>query len=749
MAEMSTTNAAEQALQEWEIQYRYLFNNAQDLIHIVDANGRIIDANDTELSVLGYKRKEYIGKALTSIIHPDCMEATKKAFARVMQGKTIQAYETAFITHGGKKIEIEASVTPRLKAGKIVSTMAICRDITQRKQAEKKLHETDIRFIKMVQTAPDAIISIDENQRITLFNKGAENTFGYQPDEILGRSLDLIIPERFRDIHHKEVADFATGYEANRYMGSKSDITCLKKNGEEFVSEASISKMEVSGAMVMSVILRDVSERNKITTALAESEIKFRTLADSATVGIFLFREHFLYTNPKCSEMSGYSQEQLLHMGITDLLHPDSADGVLQNWAKRKQGDNAARHCDVKFITRNGSIRWGQLTTALIKFQSLPTSIGSVVDITDRIHAQQELHKANARITSLSDNLPGGVLFKNQHGLISYANRAFCDMFSIPASPETIIGTDCALTAEETKHLFADPEEFLASIKTAENQQELIIRQEISLADGRTFEYDYVPILVDNNLFGHLWHYRDITASKQKERAILRLSEENGHLAQQILKAQEQERQNIARELHDELGQSLTMIKTELGRVASHREDSKKLAKIIRTIDEATDHVIASTRTLLQKLRPDMLDSIGLTAALTELMKKWAAQYEIPCTFDLSENLDTLNDNIQLTLYRILQESLTNIVRHARATRVQVHCHMPSVNHSDPYPAITLIISDDGIGRKQSDTPQHGLGLAGIRERVQSLGGNMEIKSNPNQGMRIIVSIPQRQKNIS
>jgi len=200
----------------------------------------------------------------------------------------------------------------------------------------------------------------------------------------------------------------------------------------------------------------------------------------------------------------------------------------------------------------------------------------------------------------------------------------------------------------------------------------------------------------------------------------------------------------MARELHDELAQSLTMIKTELGRAASRTRNRKELAEIIKIIDEATDQVIATTRSMLHRLRPTAIDSLGLQAALAELAMNWEDKQGVPCTFDSSDGLDDLNEAIHLALFRILQESLTNIARHARARQVQVYCHRhtSSGDGDKPRDVVTLIVADDGVGLPGKRKSHQELGLIGMRERAHAIGGKFDIESAPNKGTRILVTIP-------
>jgi PAS domain S-box-containing protein len=134
----------------------------------------------------------------------------------------------------------------------------------ERKQAKGTLSESQIRIASIVDIANEAIISIDETQRIVIYNKGAEKIFGYSPDEAIGQPLDILLPERFVAVHRKHIADFAGSDAIVRMVGDRREISGRRKNGEEFPAEASISKLEVEGERIFTVFLRDITRRKQV-----------------------------------------------------------------------------------------------------------------------------------------------------------------------------------------------------------------------------------------------------------------------------------------------------------------------------------------------------------------------------------------------------------------------------------------------------------------------------------------------------
>jgi PAS domain S-box-containing protein len=141
-------------------------------------------------------------------------------------------------------------------------------DITARKRAVEALRLSEAKFSGILSIAADAIISTDKDQRITFFNGGAQRIFGYTKGEAIGTALERLIPERFRAAHREHFAGFAAGHESARTMGERREIFGLRKSGEEFPAEGSISKVSVDGVTFFSVVLRDVTYRKSVEEAL-------------------------------------------------------------------------------------------------------------------------------------------------------------------------------------------------------------------------------------------------------------------------------------------------------------------------------------------------------------------------------------------------------------------------------------------------------------------------------------------------
>jgi signal transduction histidine kinase len=229
----------------------------------------------------------------------------------------------------------------------------------------------------------------------------------------------------------------------------------------------------------------------------------------------------------------------------------------------------------------------------------------------------------------------------------------------------------------------------------------------------------------------------DITESKQSELELRRAQQQLQELTSHIQDAKEQERLHIAREVHDEIGSLLTAIRIDLTWLIQRLPEGDRLiTDKARTIEGLVNKVISSANNLAHSLRPGVLDHFGFTAAIEVEAQEFSKRSGIPCTVIASQEDILLSTSLSITLFRILQEALNNILKHAKAKNAQVEIVM-GTDH------LELIISDDGVGisNKARNKPRS-FGLRGIQERVDYLGGLVKIASSANNGTQIAIFIP-------
>lgn len=210
-------------------------------------------------------------------------------------------------------------------------------------------------------------------------------------------------------------------------------------------------------------------------------------------------------------------------------------------------------------------------------------------------------------------------------------------------------------------------------------------------------------------------------------------------LSRQIISLEEVERKSLARELHDEIGQSITAIHVDAQAIMNVETINKSAVDNIKqsaqAILEVTKNMMGITHQILDRLRPDVIDKLGLKTALEDLVAKWKSKHEsVHCSLNISGDLIGFSETITLSAYRIVQESLTNIARYANASRV-------SIGILQEEDTLVLMIEDDGVGFDLSQQTD-GFGLTGMRERVEGLSGEFELDSEKGNGTRLVVRLP-------
>lgn len=228
--------------------------------------------------------------------------------------------------------------------------------------------------------------------------------------------------------------------------------------------------------------------------------------------------------------------------------------------------------------------------------------------------------------------------------------------------------------------------------------------------------------------------------TEEQRKVTERAEQELRRLSQQLVKAQEEERRSISRELHDQVGQMLTALRMELGNLEQLQGDSgEKFREQVKEAKQLAEKTLREVRDLAMGLRPSMLDDLGLAPAVEWQAREFSRRCGVPVDLEMDGILDRLPDSHRTCVYRVIQEALTNCARHAQANRVRVAVH------GSPH-ALALTVQDDGVGFAPEERSGTGLGLIGIEERVRELGGWVAVVSQPQKGTLVQVGIPLPQQ---
>jgi hypothetical protein len=343
----------------------------------------------------------------------------------------------------------------------------------------------------------------------------------------------------------------------------------------------------------------------------------------------------------------------------------------------------------------------------------------------------------NRRLAVLVKQSGDAILSLDHTGHITFCNPAAEHLFKdyTPA----LLGEELANLGFEQKR-----NEIARIVEDCETVENLEVSLTKPSGEHLLLLFSSVPLL-DSDLVvrGVICTLRDITEHKQAEQAKLQLHETR-LLAKHMGEVQENERRYLARELHDELGQCLTAIKTDAVLIRNRTQDTEpKIHASAQAIIDVASHIYDVVHNMITRLRPSPLDDLGLKPTLEGSIDTWRQrQPDIRFNLSFEGDLDNLNEATNMTVFRVVQESITNAVRHAEATTMTISV-INQLNQETQRHELTLLISDDGKGMEVNDFHSDvDFGLLGMRERAHSMGGTFTLTSALGQGVTIRITIP-------
>jgi PAS domain S-box-containing protein len=524
-------------------------------------------------------------------------------------------------------------------------------------------------------------------------------------------------------------------------MGEEVAIDAVKQGATDYVLKDRLSRL---GPAVQRALreAQERRERRQAVAALKESEGKYRLLVMNLPAVVY---KGYLdcgvdFIDEKVEELTGYRKREFdtRHLNWLDVLLPEDHQLFKEAFLKGlKESGSYVREYRIR--RADGEILWiqdrGQI---LCKPDGLVDYISGVFfDITERRHAEEALRESEARFASFMRHLPGTAVMRDFQGRYLYANEAW-EMIK-PRQGLDWQGKTIAEVwpLEIAANIYASDQQVIIRGEPVQTIEE--IRQEDGIHNWLINKFpipdkDGRPILI--GAVGI-----DITLRRRAEEALRESEQRLRFLTSQLLSAQERERKRISMELHDELGQSLAVLKLQIRAIERGLEDDQQdLRAQCRELLHYLDGVIDDIRRLSRDLSPAILEDLGLQSSLQYLINGVSKHYSISQSFEV-EDLDHLFPaDAQIIIYRIFQECLTNISKHADATEVSIAVR----EHDD---LISLVIEDNGAGfdpalalpRRAAD---RGLGLAALHERARMLGGALEIRSQPGFGTRVTCVIP-------
>ncbi len=293
----------------------------------------------------------------------------------------------------------------------LLSAVVVNRIERRREQSEEELRISTQRFASVVGSAMDAIITLDESQRIIVFNDAAEKMFGCPSWNAIGKTLDRFLPPEIHQRHSQHVRNFGDSGRTSRSMTSPAVLSAIRTNGERFPIEATISHVQVAGQRLYTVILRDITARKHAEETLLLSEARFRSIYEQAAVGIaqVALDGQFLMVNAALCHMLGYQETELLGKRVTDVLHPDDRASGADLLGAMQSNGRKSYEVEARYIHRDRSLVWVSVSSSTVAdAKGSPLySISVIQNVSESKRAEEQLKQAQ-KLEAIG-RLAGGV----------------------------------------------------------------------------------------------------------------------------------------------------------------------------------------------------------------------------------------------------------------------------------------------------------------------------------------------------
>jgi PAS domain S-box-containing protein len=580
---------------------------------------------------------------------------------------------------------------------------------------------------ELFEQAPFAVALTDLEYRIVRVNREFTRVFGYAPEAAAGRLIgESMVPAESPAQYRKDMDSLARGQRVNT-----EGVGC-RQDGSRFPTAVALLPLSSPGPGTMVCgIYRDMTEDRRAEEALRANQERWRVLFENSAVGITVTdeRRKFIAANRAYREIVGYSEEELRATTYLDLTHEEDRPLNAVLAADVRAGRLPHFQLEKRYRRKDGQLVWVRVTASISPEGEAGPRFGIAIveDITERKRSEGKLREYEKVVQGLQEMI--AVVDRDYRYAI--ANQTYLSYQGL--RQEQVVGHSVSeLLGQEVF-------ERVVKSKMDECFQGKVVKYELAVAYPKRGLRDliatYFPIEGPAGVDRIAAVLQDITDRKRAERELQRSFQELHALNARLESIREEERTRLARELHDRLGQTLTAIRIDLASLRATPGREQQLPRI-DAISGLVEETIHAVRRISTELRPGILDDLGLAATVEWAAEEFQARTGIACQVALPGSDLAIDGERATALYRIFQEALTNIARHAGATQATIGLVQDGTH-------LSLEVRDNGRGIAAEQLSASGsLGILGMRERAMLLGGEFTIAGEPGSGTTVRVRIP-------
>jgi PAS domain S-box-containing protein len=590
---------------------------------------------------------------------------------------------------------------------------------------EIALRESQELFEHLYQSTPDATILVEAGGSILRINQAAQQMFGYEIDELVGQPVEVLIPSKYTHQHFLNRSEF-TKKPTLRPMGLGLELYGKRKDGNEFPVDVILSPMEWQERLLIICVVRDISARRMVEQNLREKDELIRTAVSSAPIIVYMLDRDGTIRLAVGESLRGANLDTDGMIGKNIFaVYPDVPE-IQEHF--RRALDGKRYHAVLELSGHIYDARYGPMKG---EHGEILGVIGAAMDITERRRTEQAIFESEARFRAIFEKTDAGIKLVAPDGRILDSNPALRAMLGYGADEIRQLHYEELTYPDDREISRVMFKELVEGFRESYRMEKRYLCKDgsviwglvtVSIVRGKDGSPRYLITIIEN-------------ISDRKE-----IEGELEEVRRRLMDSLEMERLHLAQDLHDGPVQDLYGVTYQL---ESLRNDLavNQSSEAIEEVQILLRKVIRSLREICGELRPPALAPFGLEKAIRSHADRFRQEYpHIYLILDLFPDGQLLPEAVRLALFRIYQQMLVNVVRHADANQVWVRFKLQDGQ-------VILEIEDDGVGFEVSqrwiDLVREGhLGLAGAIERAEAIGGGLEVKTSPGQGTLIRIWAP-------
>lgn len=726
---------AELKLRESESRFREAADTAPVMIWMYNEKGICTYVNPQWVAFTGSDPIFSDGSAWESLVHPEDLAYCKSVSKQHEESRKPFDLVYRLRTKNGDYRWVKDVCVPRYVANNFVGFIGSVIDIDEQKKIEKQL-----RFqATTLENISDIVTSVDLNFNIIGTNKAGEAAYGHTNEEMKGRRISEFIQFTFYGSTLEECA------EVLRQKGYwEGEVSFVKKDGSECYFLHSVKELfdEQNKKIGYLSIGKEITERRKMEQAIQQSELFYRTLIADSANGTLLLNEAGIITfaSAGVTTLLGYTPEEVVGTSSFNYVNVSDLGWAQESFFKEVKANPQVKSITIRVRKKNGDWLWCMCRGHnLLSNPHVRSMVIYFHDDTVRKQANDALKQSEKRFRSLISEMTVGLFMVSEEGNILLCNPMLSRMLNKPE--QEIVGKNVhdflhIPVVDESGVSIPVEKMPVGQLLSGSSIKDYVVGAQNPLTGEKNWiMFNSKPITDDAGHFLYaICMMRDVTAQKEREKKTLEQNiQHQRQLTQATIDGQEKERREIGRELHDNIGQQLTTVKLFLDMLKNNvsEEGSELMQLSLKGINDVINEVRAMSRSLV----PYTLKDLGLVESISELIDSLQRTQSLQVYFEHAGFDDSnIPENQQLTIFRIVQEQMNNICKHANANSVTIQLQLKSGQ-------IVLNISDNGRGFNMQ-TVRKGLGLTNMRNRAELFGGKVSIISEEGYGTLMSVSLP-------